>query len=53
MFGGETEAELLAALEDIGDGQGIDLASLAISLDEDALVEELDVDAAPPADDEA
>jgi DNA-directed RNA polymerase subunit beta' len=53
MFGGETEAELLAALEEIGDGEGIDLASLGISLDEDALVEELDVDAAPPADDEA
>ena len=53
MFGGETEAELLAALEEIGDGEGIDLASFGISLDEDALVEELDADAAPPADDEA
>ena len=31
MFGGETEAELLAALEEIGDGDGIDLASFGLA----------------------
>jgi DNA-directed RNA polymerase subunit beta' len=50
IFGGETEAELLAALEEIGDGDGIDLASFGLSLDEDALVDELDAEAAPPTD---
>jgi DNA-directed RNA polymerase subunit beta' len=53
LFGGDTEAELLAALEEIGDGEGIDLASFGLSLDEDALAE-LDGDAAPePESDEA
>jgi DNA-directed RNA polymerase subunit beta' len=53
MFGGETEAELLAALEEIGDGDGIDLASFGLAFDENALVDELDADAAsePEADD--
>ncbi|WP_349259171.1 DNA-directed RNA polymerase subunit beta' [Gaiella sp.] len=30
MFGGGTEAELLAALEEIGDGDGLDLSSLGL-----------------------
>ncbi len=42
LFGGEAEAELLAALEEIGDGD-LDLTSLGLSLDDDAL----DADAAP------
>ncbi len=42
LFGGEAEAELLAALEEIGDGD-LDLTSLGLSLDDDAL----DTDAAP------
>ena len=42
MFGGETEAELLAALEEIGDGDGIDLASFGLALDDDAIADELD-----------
>ncbi len=50
MFGGETEAELLAALEEIGDGDGIDLASFGLAFDENALVDELDADAAPEPD---
>ncbi len=50
MFGGETEAELLAALEEIGDGDGIDLASFGLAFDENALVDELDADAAPETD---
>jgi DNA-directed RNA polymerase subunit beta' len=42
LFGGQAEAELLAALEEIGDGD-LDLTSLGITLDEDAL----EPDAAP------
>jgi DNA-directed RNA polymerase subunit beta' len=33
MFGGGTEAELLAALEEIGDGDGLDLSSLGLGYD--------------------
>ena len=47
----EAEAELLAALEEIGDGDGFDFDALDISLDEPAL--DADGDAAelePPAD---
>ncbi|MBM3676391.1 MAG: DNA-directed RNA polymerase subunit beta' [Actinobacteria bacterium] len=35
VFGSEAEAELLAALEEIGDGDGIDLASLGLGFDGD------------------
>jgi DNA-directed RNA polymerase subunit beta' len=38
MFGSGTDAELLAALEEIGDGEGLDLASLGLGY-EDALPE--------------
>jgi hypothetical protein len=31
MFGGGTEAELLAALEEIGDGDGLDLSALGLT----------------------
>ena len=34
MFGGGTEAELLAALEEIGDGDGLDLASLGLGYED-------------------
>jgi DNA-directed RNA polymerase subunit beta' len=51
MFDSGTEAELLAALEEIGDGD-LDLTSFGISLGEDALAE-LDGDVVPPIDDEA
>ncbi len=33
MFGGGTEAELLAALEEIGDGDGLDLSALGLGYD--------------------
>jgi DNA-directed RNA polymerase subunit beta' len=33
MFGGGTEAELLAALEEIGDGEGLDLSALGLDYD--------------------
>jgi len=35
MFGGGTEAELLAALEEIGDGDGLDLSALGLDYDAD------------------
>jgi DNA-directed RNA polymerase subunit beta' len=35
MFGGGTEAELLAALEEIGDGDGLDLSALGLEYDAD------------------
>jgi DNA-directed RNA polymerase subunit beta' len=35
VFGGGTEAELLAALEEIGDGDGLDLASLGLGYEDD------------------
>jgi DNA-directed RNA polymerase subunit beta' len=35
MFGGGTEAELLAALEEIGDGDGLDLTALGLDYDAD------------------
>jgi hypothetical protein len=39
MFGGGTEAELLAALEEIGDGDGLDLSSLGLGYDDAELPE--------------
>ena len=54
MFGAGTEAELLAALEEIGDGDGgLDLASLGLGY-EDELPELPELPDAPevPADDE-
>jgi DNA-directed RNA polymerase subunit beta' len=35
VFGGGTEAELLAALEEIGDGDGLDLASLGLGYEDE------------------
>jgi hypothetical protein len=49
----EAEAELLAALEEIGEGDGFDLDSLGLSFDEPAL--DADSEAAelePPVDEE-
>ena len=49
----EAEAELLAALEEIGEGDGFDLDSLGLSFDEPAL--DADGEAAelePPVDEE-
>ncbi len=34
MFGGGTDAALLAALEEIGDGDGLDLASLGLGYED-------------------
>ncbi len=47
----ETEAELLAALEEIGEGDGFDLDALGLSLDED-LPLDVPADAAEPSADE-
>jgi DNA-directed RNA polymerase subunit beta' len=44
----ETEAELLAALEEIGDGDGIDLSALGLAFDEPPA----DGDGAEPAEPE-
>jgi DNA-directed RNA polymerase subunit beta' len=51
LFGGNEEAEILAALEEIGEGEGIDLASLGLGFDADVL-DDLDVagEAESPAD---
>ena len=46
----EAEAELLAALEEIGDGDGFDFDALDLTLDEPVLDAEADA-AEPPADD--
>ena len=46
----EAEAELLAALEEIGDGDGFDFDALDLTLDEPVLEAEADA-AEPPADD--
>ena len=35
MFGPGTDAELLAALEEIGDGDGLDLASLGLGYEDE------------------
>jgi DNA-directed RNA polymerase subunit beta' len=48
MFGGGTEAELLAALEEIGDGDGLDLASLGLGY-EDQLPDLPELPEAPDA----
>jgi DNA-directed RNA polymerase subunit beta' len=50
LFGGEAEAELLAALEEIGDGD-LDLSSLGLALDEDVALE-ADTGLEPEADEE-
>jgi DNA-directed RNA polymerase subunit beta' len=47
----EAEAELLAALEEIGEGDGFDLDALGLSLDEDAALD-VPADAAEPSTDE-
>lgn len=49
VFGGGTEAELLAALEEIGDGDGLDLASLGLGY-EDELPELPETPELPPED---
>ncbi len=36
LFGGGTEAELLAALSEIGDGDGIDLSALGLTFEDEA-----------------
>jgi DNA-directed RNA polymerase subunit beta' len=51
MFGPGTDAELLAALEEIGDGEGLDLASLGLGY-EDELPEVPDTPDASDAPDE-
>jgi len=50
----EAEAELLAALEEIGEGDGFDLDALGLQLDEPALDGDAETaDLEPPADDES
>ena len=51
MFGPGTDAELLAALEEIGDGDGLDLASLGLGY-EDQLPELPELPELPDAPDE-
>src|SRR5262245_48878224 len=48
----EAEAELLAALEEIGDGDGFDFDALDLKLDEPALDADVDAAVEPPAADE-
>jgi len=45
----EAEAELLAALEEIGDGDGFDFDALDLKLDEPALDADVDAAVEPPA----
>src|SRR4029079_15815585 len=45
----EAEAELLAALEEIGDGDGFDFDALDLKLDEPALDADIDAAVEPPA----